>query len=257
MTIRALYSSLSMLLLYLPRFHVFCASRACGPLLPGTRVAGRLCSRTCVQSAHSPLLRMAAEDGVFKVVRWLFSRLPDTLQHPTVPEETNAPVVEALAASPPKKSHVGVRGSVGKDSQQPLTEALAGAGGNSCNTEQYTGSPAVSPRSARRPDQGAGTAGCGLPCVVKVFGFLCSQLLRRGGGGGAGGGVSSLGGGGSAPTPRRVLCLRLMRTVLAAAGPTLALYPPLLDMVRDDLFFALIHLVQGRWVCVFFCSEYV
>lgn len=113
-----------------------------------------------------------------------------------------------------------------------------------------------------------GGGGCGLPCVVKVFGFLCSQLLRRGGGGGnsgvSGGGMESTGGFGGAvgggggggvfggsgaavtPTPRRVLCLRLIKTAVAEAGPALALYPPLLDMVQDDLCFSLLQLVQTR-----------
>lgn len=100
--------------------------------------------------------------------------------------------------------------------------------------------------------------GFGLPCVVKVLGFLCSQLLRRGGGGGGrsvsaagiagsgSGGGGRPGGAGSTPTPRKLLCLRLMKTAVAAAGPALALYPPLLDMVQDDLCFALLQLVQGR-----------
>ncbi|CAM9457727.1 unnamed protein product, partial [Ectocarpus sp. 6 AP-2014] len=139
--------------------------------------------------------------------------------------------------------------------------AAAAAGQKERGVAPAEASSSSSPSSSSQPQRrragvaggsgGSGGGGCGLPCVVKVFGFLCSQLVRRGGGGGAGAsgtasGVSSRGGGASGgPTPRRILCLRLMRTALAAAGGNLAAYPSLLEMVRDDLCFALLHLMQG------------
>ena len=220
-----------------------------------------------MQSAHSPLLRMVAEDGVFTVVRWLFSRLPDALELPMAAVTALAvpPVLAATAATQAPRANTrgapqnGVLDSFVQEAQQPTAIVAATAGQDAGNanasttsgqqTRGGTDSREFSPDQQRRAGRGAGAGGCGLPCVVKVFGFLCSQLVRRGGGGGTGvggGGGGGGGTGGSSPIPRRVLCLRLMRTALAAAGPTLALYPPLLEMVRDDLFFAILHLVQGR-----------
>ncbi|CAM9355232.1 unnamed protein product [Ectocarpus fasciculatus] len=152
------------------------------------------------------------------------------------PPTTAAAETAAAAAARQKESGIAPgetsSSSSSSSSSQPQTRRAGVAGGSAGGG-------------------GGGGGGCGLPCVVKVFGFLCSQLVRRGGGGGArasgtAGGVSAGAGGASGgPTPRRVLCLRLMRTALAAAGGNLAAYPSLLEMVRDDLCFALLHLMQG------------
>lgn len=246
------------------------------------------------QSAQSPLLRTAAEDGVFRVVRWLFLRLPGTQETPL--RDTTAAAAAARLQTYSKMQHPSSGSAIGafrnEAVQQPTGNAPTSEGDtvghgkgkymndskknpskvdvNSSPTEAWAGSgKGGALNTLHRPaTERAGTAAaavlataengrrCGLPCVVNVFGFLCSQLLKHGGGGGRSGfsgsgsaavGGSSGGGGGSAPTPRRVLCLRLMRTALAAAGSALALYPPLLEMVQDDLFFSLMHLLQRRW----------
>lgn len=187
---------------------------------------------------------MVAEDGVFRVVRWLFSRLPCKLEH------LQASEAAADDTPPPAPPTISMLDSFLEEAKQPVVVQAVPSGehDNGGDDGVSVGDDASRERSGRQVDQGAETARSGLPCVVKVLGFLCSQLLRKGGGGGAtarsgeGGG-----GGGSAPTPRRVLCLRLMRTALeTAGGPALASQPPLLDMLRDDLSFALLHLIQGR-----------
>lgn len=193
---------------------------------------------------------MVAEDGVFRVVRWLFSRLPCTLEH------VQASEAAADDTPPPVPPSISMLDSFLEEAKQPVVVPAAPSGehyNGGGDDDVPAGDDTSRERSGRRVDQGAGTAGSGLPCVVKVLGFLCSQLLRKGGGGGttARSGEGG-GGGGSAPTPRRVLCLRLMRTALeTAGGPALASHPPLLDMLRDDLSFALLHLVQGR------CGDFV
>lgn len=91
--------------------------------------------------------------------------------------------------------------------------------------------------------------------VGGVAGGVAGAGGGAGGDGGVGGGGGIGGGGGmSAPTPRRVLCLRLVKTAIAAAGSALGMHPPLLDMVRDDLCFALLQLVQGRCVVCGLCT---
>ncbi|CAN0528142.1 unnamed protein product, partial [Ectocarpus sp. 12 AP-2014] len=52
-------------------------------------------------SAHSPLLRMAAEESVFKVVRWLFSRLPEGIVAGELGENIGAPAAAIASPSPP------------------------------------------------------------------------------------------------------------------------------------------------------------
>ena len=226
---------------------------------------------------------------MFKVVRWIFLRLPaagrieasQAAASPPPPPPPPPPLPPPQAnlslesnALPPsgELSH-----SFSKEAPQQEGEEdrqlhqqqeqhqhaseptrLTTAGGGNSRSE----GPTLLPKKADGPETvspshgHAGAAGgCGLPCVVKVFGFLCSQLVRKGGGGGAGssragGGV---GAGGSGPTPRRILCLRLMRTALTAAGGNLALYPPILEMVRDDLCFALLHLMQERCAECWYC----
>ena len=224
---------------------------------------------------------MAAEDGVFTVVRWIFLRLPGG---PPKVREAVAPPPPPPPPPPPANADA-VRDSGGlslpeDESGSFREEALKQHHHHQQQQRQRQRQAAEPAAIGERADEGSekparaqegttqssdtipqghgaiGPAGCGLPCVVKVFGFLCSQLVRRGGGGGArvpgagsrGAGGGSVGGGGSGPTPRRVLCLRLIRTALAAAGGSLALFPPLLEMVKDDLCYALLRLMQGRCV---------
>ncbi|CAN0371837.1 unnamed protein product, partial [Ectocarpus sp. 12 AP-2014] len=52
-------------------------------------------------SAHSPLLRMAAEESVFKVVRWLFSRLPGGIVAVELPKNIAVPAAAIASPSPP------------------------------------------------------------------------------------------------------------------------------------------------------------
>jgi len=79
--------------------------------------------------------------------------------------------------------------------------------------------------------------GYGLPCCVKVFGFLCSHLLR----------TPSESTSFVAKTHHnslRLLCLRLVRVVADTAGPTLVQCSSLLGMVRDDLCHALLRMAR-------------
>jgi len=84
------------------------------------------------------------------------------------------------------------------------------------------------------------SAAYGLPCTVKIFGFLSSQLLQ---------GISSL----SSSSSRhpyhestRLICLRLIREALETAGPSFSSCPSLLALVRDDLCLALLKMTRGK-----------
>lgn len=217
---------------------------------------------------------------MFKVVRWMFLRLPAVggieASHasasaspspppPPSPLQASPALDSGALLSPGSVSHSlrkearqqeeGGRQHQHQHEQHQAAEPtrLATAVGSHEGSQSRTVVPTKADGSetvSRSPEHTGAGGGWGLPCVVKVFGFLCLQLVRKGGGGGAGssraGGGGGGGAGGSGVTPRRILCLRLMRTALAAAGSSLALYPSLLEMVRDDLCFALLHLMQER-----------
>lgn len=117
----------------------------------------------------------------------------------------------------------------------------------------------------------------GLPCAVKIFAFLSSQLLHAGGGGGGGGssglslsasassglgpanshGSSSMSASSSSAAAggrqhrayhesTRLVCLRMLREALeVAGGPALARCPSLLALVRDDLCLAVLRMTRG------------
>ncbi|KAM3570707.1 hypothetical protein VYU27_007231 [Nannochloropsis oceanica] len=92
------------------------------------------------------------------------------------------------------------------------------------------------------------SAAYGLPCTVKIFGFLSSQLLQ---------GISSL----SSSSSRhpyhestRLICLRLIREALETAGPSFSSCPSLLALVRDDLCLALLKMTRGGFAIEILCE---
>ncbi len=142
------------------------------------------------------------------------------------------------------------------------------------------------PGRRRRRGRGQEAAGSttsashGLPCAVKIFAFLSSQLLQgfhQHGGGAAssspGSGLSlsasaaagQPGGGSGGPSvsasssaaaggrqhrayheSTRLVCLRMLREALeVAGGPALARCPSLLALVRDDLCLAVLRMTRG------------
>jgi len=77
----------------------------------------------------------------------------------------------------------------------------------------------------------------GLPCLVKVFGFLCSQLL-----------LTPPSDNRSAKANNenlRLLCLRLLRQIIDISGPALGQVHSIVALVHDDLSRALLVMTEG------------
>lgn len=150
--------------------------------------------------------------------------------------------------------------------------------------EQHQQHPPMSPGGSkhRRPEGPASTSSAapafsyGLPCAVKIFAFLSSQLLQgfhQHSGGGMGSGLSLSASASSGLGPHashgsmsassssaaaggrqhrayhestRFVCLRMLREALeVAGGRTLARCPSLLALVRDDLCLAVLRMMRG------------
>lgn len=77
----------------------------------------------------------------------------------------------------------------------------------------------------------------GLPCLVKVFGFLCSQLLCTPASANHTAQVNN--------DTVKVVCLRLLRLAVDEGGPFLTHCLPIVALVHDDLTRALLLMTQG------------
>lgn len=208
-----------------------------GPLLTDGAVweVVQTCFINRNEVAHSRMLCHAAERALIRVVRAVF--------------RTTAQV---LLLAPTADAH----------HHPPASPGGGGGGGG----------------KRRRPEPHAHHPGSafsyGLPCAVKIFAFLSSQLLHAGGGGGSGLSLSASASSGLGPAnshgpssmsasssssaaaggrqhrayheSTRLVCLRMLREALeVAGGPALARCPSLLALVRDDLCLAVLRMTRG------------